>query len=131
MVGVGADMVGVGVLHGVSLVAFYHDFDITLAQEAGVCANGVMAFDNAVLDVCVVPYVYVIQDNGVLDDAIVSDIAFLEYHGILHGAVYDTAAGYQAVLDIRTHVVLGRRKVVHLGVNIGVLFEEIIAHLRL
>jgi len=57
----------------------------------------------------VIADVYVIQNNGILDVTVVSDKGFLEDYGILYRAVDNTAAGNQAVLNLRSNIILRRR----------------------
>ena len=80
---------------------------------------------------CVVADIYVIQDNRILDVAVIADKGFFENNGILHRSVDDAAAGNQAVGYLYADVVLRGRKVVHLGIDIRILTEEIVPDLRL
>ena len=104
---------------------FHHNLNAILSLMIGVRPDRSSALYNAVLDVCVITDIYIIQNDGVFYVTIASNIGFFEDHGIFNRAVHNTAAGYQAVFDLRAHVIFGRRQIVHLGVNIRVLLKEI------
>lgn len=90
-----------------------------------------MAFYDTIFNISVVADIYIIQNDGIFDDAVIADIALLENNGVFHSAVDNTSAGDQAVSHIGACVVFGRGQIVHLGINIRILLEEIIAHIGL
>ena len=89
--------------------------------------DGVAAFDDAVLDVRVIADVHIVEDDGILDGYVVSDVHLLEENGVLDDAVDDAAGSDEAVAHRSVRVVFGGRKVVHLGVHVRILAEEVVA----
>ena len=78
----------------------------------------------------VISNVNVIEDNGIFDHTIIANITLLEDHGVLYHTVDNTSAGYQAVTHLRTGVVFCGRQIIHLGIYIRILLEEVISHIR-
>ena len=107
-------------LHYISFIFLHHDLDAAFTHEAGTCTDGIPALHNAVLNICVVADVYIVQNHGVLNHAVVADITLLENHRIFHHAVDNAAAGDQAVADIRARIIFCGRKSLPLS-NVSVL----------
>ena len=76
----------------VSFVTFYHDFDAVFPYMIRICTNCIPALYDAVLNMCVVPNIDIIQDDRIFNVAVVPDVRLFEYHGVFHYPVYDTAA---------------------------------------
>ena len=115
----------------ITLVLFHNDAHAILSLVTGIGTDGVPALHNTVLDICVIPEVYIIQNNGIADDAVISHKCLLKQYGVFHRSVDDTTAGDQAVFYMRSRIVLGRRKIIDLRIHIGILLEEVIPHFRL
>ena len=80
---------------------------------------------------CVISNVYIIEDNGILDHAVVTNIALFKDDGILYYTVDDTSTGYQTVAYLGTGIVFCGGQIIHLGIYIRILFEEIISDICL
>ena len=78
---------------------------------------------------CVIPDIHIIQNDGVFDIAVVSNIGLSEQNGILYHTIDDGSAGNKAVLYTGTYIILGRRQVLCLGIDIRVLLKEVIPDL--
>ena len=77
----------------------------------------------------VISNIHIIEDNGILDHTIIADIALLKDHGILYHTVDDTSTGYQAVTHLGTGIIFCGRQVIHLGIYVRILLEEIVSHI--
>ena len=87
--------------------------------------------DDEDLKVGIVTDVDIVQDYGVPDDGIISDVAGLEKYRVFNGSVDDASAGYKSISHLCSGVVLSGRKIVHLGIDIRILLEEIVPYLGL
>ena len=64
----------------------------------GIRLDCIVAFNNAVLNICIVTDPYIVQNDRVPDRGIVSDINLFEDHRIFDRSVYDCTARDQTVL---------------------------------
>ena len=119
------------ILKNVPLIILNNNLDAVVLFVVGVGLDGAVALHDTVLNMCIVPYIHIIEDNGILDVAVVADEGSLEDHGVLNGSVNDTSAGNKAVLNVYPHVILSRRKIYNLGVDSGILSEEVLSYLWL
>ena len=110
---------------------FYHNFYTIFASVIGIGPYCSPALYDTILNMRVIPDIDIIQNDGILDIAVVTNVGLLEDYRIFYLAVHDTAAGNQAVFDLRAHVIFGRGQVVHLGIDIRILLKEVIPDLRL
>ena len=119
------------ILQPVPIGFLVHDEDLALAHEAAIRMDRIAALDDAVLNVGVVADVHIVQDDRILDGHVVADVNLLEENRVLHDTVDDAARSDQTVFHDRVRIVLCRRKVIHLGIDIRVLAEEVINQYRL
>ena len=73
----------------------------------------------------------IVKYDRIPDDAVVADINLFEQQRVLDGSVDDGSARNQRVAHARARVVLCGRQIVDLGINIGILLEEVVAHRRI
>lgn len=119
------------ILHYKSFTVLDDYFDGAFAAVVGVGTDGAVAFNDAVLNVRIIADVNIVKNNRVLDDTVVADVGFFEDYRILYDTVNDGTAGDKAVANLRAHIVFGGRKVVDLGVNVGILLKEVVPDLGL
>ncbi len=93
--------------------------------------NGIAALYDTVFNNGVITDIHVIQNNRILNDTVVSDIDLLKENRVFHRSVQNTAAGYKTVLDLCARIVLGRRKIIYLGIDLRILLEEVVPYFRL
>ena len=74
-----------------------------------ICSDRVTAFNDAVLNVGIIPQIHIIQYNGILDHAVVSREYLLKDDGILYRSVDNTSAPHKAVLDNSARIIFCRR----------------------
>lgn len=64
-----------------------------------ICTKCITALHDTVLNITVIPDMYIIQNNRILDDTVITDINFFEKNGILYRTIDDASACDQAVAD--------------------------------
>ena len=105
-----------------------HNLYFIFAAQICICANRITALHNTILNMRIVSDVNIIQNNRIFNYTVTFlQIPVLNSDRILYCSVYNTSACDQAVLDFCSHIVFCRSKVIHLGVDIRLLMEEIFA----
>jgi hypothetical protein len=79
---------------------------------------------------CIIPQIYIIQNYGIFNYAIISNINIFKQDRILNHSVYNTSTGNQRILNICARIVFSRWKIINLGLNCRLLFEEVVTDLR-
>ena len=115
----------------ISLVVLRNNLDSVVAAVVGIRLQRIPALNDTVLNVGIISDIYVVENDGILNHAVLSNEYFLKQNGILHLAVDDTTAGNQAIVHFGANIVLRRRQIIHLGINLRLILEKVLAHLRL
>jgi len=79
----------------------------------------------------IIPNINIIENNRILDVTVISNVRFFKNHGVFYCSIDNGSTRHQTVTDLCTRIIFCRRKIIHLGINIRILFKEIISCFRL